>query len=84
MSLVTKDLERFKEVRFFHSNIGATLHFIFVDWCLASACVASVQPQPVGAKVPGPAPERLVARPGPPVSNQVTLTRSATETKNGI
>ena len=70
--------------RFFHSNIGATLHFIFVAWCrLASACVASVQPQPLGAKVASSAPERLVASPGPPVSNQVTLTRSATETKNG-
>ena len=84
-SLVTTDRERSKTVftalRFLHSNIQANSDVIvFVDCCLASACAASVQPQPLLDSLSPIAPCCQKASPSPSVRNQATLTGRATGT----
>ena len=69
------------EISSFNSNIQASsVVIIFVDCCLASACAASVQPQPLLDSLSPIAPCCQKASPSPSVRNQATLTGRATGT----
>ena len=84
--LVTRDREIQNsfysiEISSFNSNIQASsVVIIFVDCCLASACAASVQPQPLLDSLSPIAPCCQKASPSPSVRNQATLTGRATGT----
>ena len=84
-SLVTRDRDQNSfysiEISSFNSNIQASsVVIIFVDCCLASACAASVQPQPLLDSLSPIAPCCQKASPSPSVRNQATLTGRATGT----